>query len=265
MATRLPAIKVMRKSGKECFQGMEGERTLKDFWAWAFSDLVSNTERGKLAEYIVATAMGCDEGTSPTWGSFDLLSPEGIKIEVKASAYIQSWEQKDFSRIEFSIAESLYWDGVAYAKEKKRQAGVYVFCVLKHKEQDTINPLDLEQWDFYPVSTARVRTRYFQRNKNRVCRGHGGVACVPCFIFPKASWSVSNRSFPVLTVPRVSMTDASSAASYTSSSTGFSGRMHLMSTARTKRCTIDSSGGADSVFSIKFSLSWPTKRLLMAH
>ena len=112
---------------------------------------------------------------------------------------------------------------------------------------------------------TRVRTRYFQRNKNRVCRGHGGVACVPCFIFPKASWSVSNRSFPVLTVLRVSMTDASSAASYTSSSTGFSGRMHLMSTARTKRCTIDSSGGADSVFSIKFSLSWPTKRLLMAH
>ncbi|GAB7497490.1 hypothetical protein Bwad002_18410 [Bilophila wadsworthia] len=133
---------------------MDGEHTLQDFWAWAFSDLVSNTERGKLAEYIVATAMGCDEGTSPTWGSFDLLSPEGIKIEVKTSAYIQSWEQKNFSRIEFSIAESLYWDGVAYAKEKKRQADVYVFCVLKHKEQDTINPLDLEQWDFYPVSTA---------------------------------------------------------------------------------------------------------------
>lgn len=153
MATRLPAIKVTRKSGKECFQGMEGERTLQDFWAWAFSDLVSNTERGKLAEYIVATAMGCDEGISPTWGSFDLLSPEGIKIEVKASAYIQSWEQKDFSQIGFSIAESLYWDGVAYAKKKKRQADVYVFCVLKHKEQDTINPLDLEQWEFYPVST----------------------------------------------------------------------------------------------------------------
>ena len=154
MTARLPAIKVTRKSGKECFQGMEDERTLKDFWAWAFSDLVSNTERGKLAEYIVATAMGCDEGTSPTWGSFDLLSPEGIKIEVKTSAYIQSWEQKSFSRIEFSIAESLYWDGVAYAKEKKRRADVYVFCVLKHKEQDTINPLDLEQRDFYPVSTA---------------------------------------------------------------------------------------------------------------
>ncbi len=152
MATGLPAIKVTRKSGKECFQGMEGERTLQNFWAWAFSDLVNNTERGKLAEYIVATAMGCDEGTSPT-GNFDLLSPEGIKIEVKTSAYIQPWEQKGFSRIKFSIAESLYWNGVVYAKEKKRQADVYVFCVLKHKEQDTINPIDLEQWEFYPVST----------------------------------------------------------------------------------------------------------------
>ena len=116
MAARLPAIEVTCKSGKECFQGMEGERTLQNFWAWAFSDLVSNTERGKLAGYIVATAMGCDGGISPTWGSFDLLSPEGIKIEVKASAHIQSWEQKDFSRIGFNIAESLYWDGVAYAK-----------------------------------------------------------------------------------------------------------------------------------------------------
>ncbi len=29
-----------------------------------------------------------------------------------------------------------------------------------------------------------------------------------------------------------------------------------MSTARTKRCTIALSGGADSVFSIKFSMSW---------
>ena len=41
----LPRMKVTRKSGKECFQGMGGEHSLQDFWAWAFSDLVSNTER----------------------------------------------------------------------------------------------------------------------------------------------------------------------------------------------------------------------------
>jgi len=29
-----------------------------------------------------------------------------------------------------------------------------VFCVLKHKDQATLNPLDLSQWDFYVLSTA---------------------------------------------------------------------------------------------------------------
>ena len=58
---QLPAIQATRKSGKECFQGMSDGHTLQDFWAWAFSDLISNTERGKLAEYIVATAMGCED------------------------------------------------------------------------------------------------------------------------------------------------------------------------------------------------------------
>ena len=79
---QLPAIQATRKSGKECFEGMDGENSLQDFWAWAFSDLVSNTERGKLAEYLVAKAMGCGTQISQTWESYDLLSPEGIKIEV---------------------------------------------------------------------------------------------------------------------------------------------------------------------------------------
>jgi transposase len=46
------------------------------------------------------------------------------------------------------------------------------------------------------VGCPRVRTRYFQRNKNRVCRGHGGVACVPCFIFPKSQLERIKPFFP---------------------------------------------------------------------
>lgn len=142
---QLPAIQATRKSGKECFQGIGGEYTLQDFWAWAFSDLVSNTERGKLAEYLVAKAMGCGTQISQTWESYDLLSPEGIKIEVKTSAYIQSWKQKAFSKISFGIAKTKFWDGLDYVGEKKRHTDVYVFCVLKHKDQETINPLELAQ------------------------------------------------------------------------------------------------------------------------
>ena len=71
---------------------------------------------------------------------------------------------------------------------------------------------------------SRVRTLYSQGKENRVCRRHEGVPCVPCFIFQKVNWSVSNRSVPALTVFPVWMTGMSSAASSTSSSTDFSGR-----------------------------------------
>ena len=47
--------------------------------------------------------------------------------------------------------------------------------------------------------------------------------------------------------------------------TNFSGRMLLMSTARTKSCTTVLSGGVKSEFSTKFSTCWQIKRLLMAH
>src|SRR6266851_1966408 len=32
--------------------------TLSDFWRWSLSDLVSNATRGRLAEFIVADALG---------------------------------------------------------------------------------------------------------------------------------------------------------------------------------------------------------------
>ncbi len=32
--------------------------TIVDCWQWAYSDLISNTERGVLAEYLVAKAVG---------------------------------------------------------------------------------------------------------------------------------------------------------------------------------------------------------------
>ena len=49
------------------------------------------------------------------WGSYDLLTPSGIKVEVKNSAYIQSWA--------------------------------------------TINPLDLDQWQFFVLATSVLNER----------------------------------------------------------------------------------------------------------
>ena len=56
------------------------------------------------------------------------------------------------------IAETRFWDGLDCVGEKKRRADAHVFCVLKHKDQETSNPLDLAQWDFYPVATRKLNT-----------------------------------------------------------------------------------------------------------
>jgi len=154
---KYPAIEIKKKTGNEQFLNAGSDVcTLRDFWAWAYSDLVGNTERGKLAEFIVAMALGITEGISVSWDKYDLLSKEGIRIEVKTSAYLQSWDQQSLSKISFGIQPTYGWDSVTneYDTEQKRQSDVYVFCVLKHKDQATLNPLDLSQWDFYVLSTA---------------------------------------------------------------------------------------------------------------
>lgn len=152
-----PAITTQKKTGKEPFlnSGVSTQKTLYDFWAWAFSELVGNTERGKLAEYIVAMAIGKADEISTSWDSYDLATPDGVRIEVKTSGYLQTWEQKSLSNINFGIRPTHAWNSKENIFDEliARQADVYVFCVHKHTEQDTLNPLDINQWDFYTLST----------------------------------------------------------------------------------------------------------------
>ena len=125
-----------------------------DFYHWAYWNLVVNTQRGHLAEFIVAKALGIESERRCEWASYDLQYGDS-KIEIKSGAYIQSWPQKQFSKITFAIAPTKFWDSTTglYAESKERHADIYVFCLLKHKERESINPLDLTQWAFYIVST----------------------------------------------------------------------------------------------------------------
>ena len=78
-----------------------------------------------------------------------------IKIEVKSSAYIQTWGQKSLSTINFSISPSYGWnyENNTYENEKKRQSDIYVFCLLDCKEQEKIQPTNVMQWKFFVLST----------------------------------------------------------------------------------------------------------------
>lgn len=134
---------------------------LSDYWSWAHSELLCNTERGILAEYLVACALGIQKNDRVSWDKYDLLSIDGIRIEVKASGYIQTWAQKELSKIAFGVHKSYGWDSAngKYDDTQKRQSDVYIFCVHKHKEQDTVNPLDAKQWDFYVVATKTLNNK----------------------------------------------------------------------------------------------------------
>ncbi len=128
--------------------------TLLDFWRWTGSLLLNNTSRGNLAEFIVAQALGIAHGVRATWDSYDLKTARGLQIEVKSSAYVQAWRQKRLCRPTFGIAPAKGWDPETNVySETKRHAHVYVFCLLDHKVQATINPLDLTQWTFYVLPT----------------------------------------------------------------------------------------------------------------
>jgi len=161
MANDFGKIKIEQKTGDErlTFKDRETGLKLLDFWQWSVSDLVSNATRGRFAEFIVASAIKCNlEIIRDEWSPYDLTSPEGIKIEVKSASYLQSWFQGDFSRISFSIKAAHIWDSETnrFGTTPSRQSDVYVFCVLKHKDQQTLNPMNLDQWEFYVVSTVEI-------------------------------------------------------------------------------------------------------------
>ena len=108
----LKEIKIEPKTGVEpfSFEGQKLDFKLTDFWSWSQSDLLNNTLRGILAEYIVRQDLGIEKPTRTEWDTYDLETKDGIKIEIKSAAYLQSWKQTNLSKISFNIAPTKGWN-----------------------------------------------------------------------------------------------------------------------------------------------------------
>ncbi|NLC72779.1 MAG: hypothetical protein GX684_03285 [Ruminococcaceae bacterium] len=152
-------------SGNEklIFEGIPTEYTIRDFWAWNYSNLLNNTLRGFFSEFIVATALGADvSGVNDDWTEYDLLlkwEPE-VRVEVKSSAYIQAWETNKPSNISFSIKSAYDWDPVTgYGNVQERHSDVYVFCLYTEMDRTKADPLKLDCWEFYVLSTKLLNER----------------------------------------------------------------------------------------------------------
>jgi hypothetical protein len=164
MNDELPFIPVQRRTGGEGLHvaGQSVGPTLLDFWRWAGSDLLGNTFRGWLAEFIVASDVGVADGVRRDWEGFDLEMKDGTRVEVKASAYLQSWKQKRLSKPTFSIRRAKAWDPRTdtYTETASRHSDVYIFCLLHHCDKATVDPLDVSQWTFYVVPTGVLDSRF---------------------------------------------------------------------------------------------------------
>lgn len=129
--------------------------TVRDFWSWLASDLRSNTTRSSLAEFIVAIAVGAQLGTRIEWDSYDVLSPAGTRIEVKSSAFRQSWAQRGPSAIRFGGLRARTWSPEsAYAPEQTYNAEVYVFALQTALDHESYDALDTSQWEFWVLPAA---------------------------------------------------------------------------------------------------------------
>jgi hypothetical protein len=132
--------------------------SVRDFWAWALGDLRLNSTRGMLAQFLVANALGDPRLRDDGWGNFDVLTAEGIKVEVKSSGYLQSWKQRNLSRIVFSGLKGRSWDAeTGYSAEPEFRADVYVFAVHTCQDPSLYDPLDLDAWIFYVLPAAVIR------------------------------------------------------------------------------------------------------------
>jgi len=147
-------------------EALSENATVQDFWRWIGSDLVGNTTRGLFAEYLVGLAVGAfsgeeTDGVRNEWGAYDLVTPEGVRVEVKSAAYLQGWRQVRENTPRFGIARTTAWDDATgtSSEERGRWSHVYVFCLLHHRSKSTLNPLDIGQWSFFVLPTAVLDAR----------------------------------------------------------------------------------------------------------
>ncbi|MGY1988044.1 hypothetical protein ACI792_17640 [Blastococcus sp. SYSU DS0669] len=130
---------------------------MRDFWAWALSDLRANTVRPMLAEFLVAQALGAESRPRIEWDAYDVVTPDGIRVEVKSSAYVQAWAQARPSSIRFGGLNGRTWDETAgYATSATYNADVYVFALVTTRDHASYDPLDLAQWTYWVLPRRTV-------------------------------------------------------------------------------------------------------------
>lgn len=81
-------MELLNGNEKFTLDGNDTGISVSEFWSWAYSDLLNNTLRGVLAEFLVKKSFSFlpppREILRTDWTPYDLTSPSGRRIEVKS-------------------------------------------------------------------------------------------------------------------------------------------------------------------------------------
>ncbi len=148
-----PSTRLMEDTEPIC------HRTVSDFWQWGFSDLLQNTIRGVLAEYIVAVLLGIDDNPRNPWLAYDLKLPDGRLIEVKTMSRLQAWAQKKIYVPRVTIKPTREWNPqTGEMKEKPTfNADIYIICYFNAVDHEKADPLNLNQWEFFVFTKEQIK------------------------------------------------------------------------------------------------------------
>jgi hypothetical protein len=148
-------------SGAEALGGLDVDlrsATILDFWQRAHSDLRDNSGRGMFAEWMVWKLLGLPDGwPQDHWKNCDIKAGP-VRIEVKASAYVQAWHEPGHeypdrpALIKFSSLKNrliLNPEETLVAENPTFNCDLYAFCAEIHRDPSTWDALDLGQWEFY--------------------------------------------------------------------------------------------------------------------
>jgi hypothetical protein len=135
------------------------------FWRWAYSDLMANNVRGVFAEWLVSRILGVQQPVRDSWQAWD-LKIGNVKIEVKCSAYLQTWHDKESkeSKITFTGLKAREWIGKKkrYSESDGFNADIYVFCLHTGRDREQWSATNLDQWKFYVLDKPTLQAANFK-------------------------------------------------------------------------------------------------------
>ncbi len=142
-----------------------------DFYEWAFGNTLDNTTRAIIAEYLVHRAVGGIDRHRLAWNAFDIETPDGITIEVKATGQTQSWHSENRCVPDFDISikkEPWLARENRYIRKTTRYAHIWVFAVHDTKDRATAEPFDTSQWRFLVTTSEWLEHEFGDQKRVRL-------------------------------------------------------------------------------------------------